>query len=157
MNLPILNRQFQHPADGWYQIEVPGEHLNAGSGVLQVIDAAAVDSIVNRFNQEAAAYEPQHGTPFPGMLVDHEHFKHDPDKETIAYGWLMRMENRDGKPFGQIRWTNTGKPAIDGLEDGRRNMVPVAMRQTAKTTDAIVHTLAPDALVGGSEGGAPEP
>jgi hypothetical protein len=114
MNLPILNRQFEHPADGWYQIEVPGEHLNAGSGVMQIIDCAAVDSIVNRFNQEADAYEPQHGTPFPGMLVDHEHFKHDPDKETIAYGWLMRMENRDGKPFGQIRWTNTGKPAIDG-------------------------------------------
>jgi phage I-like protein len=114
MKLSILNREFQHPNDGWYQIEVPGEHLNAESGVMQVIDDKAVTSIVNRFNQEADGYEAQHSTPWPGMLIDHEHFKHDPDKETIAYGWLMRLENRKGKPFGQIRWTNTGKPAIDG-------------------------------------------
>lgn len=114
MKLPILNREFQHPTDGWYQIEVPGEHLNAEKGVMQVIDDKAVTSIVNRFNQEADGYEAKHGTEWPGMLIDHEHFKHDPDKETIAYGWLMRLENRNGKPFGQIRWTNTGKPAIDG-------------------------------------------
>ena len=114
MKLPILNRDFQHPTDGWYQIEVPGEHLNAESGVMQVIDDRAVTSIVNRFNQEADGYEAKHGTEWPGMLIDHEHFKHDPDKETITYGWLMRLENRNGKPFGQIRWTNTGKPAIDG-------------------------------------------
>jgi phage I-like protein len=114
MNTPILNRAFEHPADSWYQIEVPGEHVNAQSGVVQVIDAQAVTSIVNRFNQEADAYETKHGMPYPGMLIDHEHFKHDPKKESIAYGWLMRLDNRNNKPFGQIRWTNTGKPAIDG-------------------------------------------
>jgi hypothetical protein len=26
MNTPILNREFQHPADGWYHIEPKGEH-----------------------------------------------------------------------------------------------------------------------------------
>ena len=114
MKLPILNRDFQHPADGWYQIEVPGEHFNRESGVVQLVDDAAVGSIVNRFNQEADGYAAQHGTPFPGMLIDHEHFKHQADKETVAYGWLMRLQNRQGKPFGRIRWTNTGKPAIDG-------------------------------------------
>ena len=114
MKLPILNRDFQHPADGWYQIEVPGEHLNRESGVVQVVDDAAVCSIVNRFNQEAEAYTAKFGAPFPGMLIDHEHFKHQADKETVAYGWLMRLQNRHGQPFGQIRWTNTGKPAIDG-------------------------------------------
>ena len=114
MKTPICNRDFQHPADGWYQIEVPGEHLNQTAGVVQVIDGAAVESIVNRFNQEADAYQRQHGEPFPGMLIDHEHFKHDPDKETTAYGWLLRLENRNGKPFGQIHWTTTGKAAVDG-------------------------------------------
>jgi len=114
MKLPILNRDFQHPADGWYQIEVPGEHVNRESGVVQLVDDAAVCSIVNRFNQEADAYAAKYGMSFPGMLIDHEHFKHQADKETVAYGWLMRLEDRQGKPFGQIRWTNTGKPAIDG-------------------------------------------
>ena len=110
----ILNRAFQHPTDGWYQIETPGNHPNAEAGVVQVIDDAAVTSIVNRFNREADAYEAQHGVPFPGMLIDHEHFKHQTDKETVAYGWLMRLDNRQGKPFGQIHWTTTGKPAVDG-------------------------------------------
>jgi hypothetical protein len=110
----ILNREFQHPADGWYQIETPGKHLNTEAGVLQVIDDTAVNSIVNRFNQEADDYKQKNGKPFPGMVIDHEHFKHQADKETRAYGWLMRLENRGGIPFGQIDWTNTGKPAIDG-------------------------------------------
>ena len=114
MKTTILNREFQHPTDGWYQIETPGEHLNEKSGVLQVIDSIAVNSIVNRFNQEADDYQRKNGEPFPGMLIDHEHFKHQADKETRAYGWLMRLKNRNGIPFGQITWTNTGKPAIDG-------------------------------------------
>lgn len=92
MKPTILNREFQHPSDGWYQIETPGEHPNEKSGVLQVIDGAAVDSIVNRFNQEADDYQKQYGKPFPGMLIDHEHFKNQADKETVAYGWLMRLE-----------------------------------------------------------------
>lgn len=114
MKTIILNREFQHPADGWYQIETPGEHLNEKSGVVQVIDDVSVSSIVNRFNQEADDYQRKNGNPFPGMLIDHEHFKHQADKETRAYGWLMRMENRGGVPFGKINWTATGKPAIDG-------------------------------------------
>jgi hypothetical protein len=114
MKPSILNRDFKHPSDGWYQIEVPGEHLNEAAGVMQVVDRTAVENIVNRFNQEADDYRQNHGTPFPGMLIDHEHFKHDPEKETTAYGWLMRLQNRDGVPFGQINWTHTGKPAVDG-------------------------------------------
>lgn len=82
--------------------------------MVQVIDGVAVESIANRFNQEAAGYELQHGTPWPGMLIDREHFKHQTDKETTAYGWLMRLENRGGKLFGEIRWSNTGRAAVDG-------------------------------------------
>ena len=111
MNKPILNRNFQHPADGWYHIEAIGEHPNAEAGVVQVIDAAAVESIVNRFNAAAAAGKLSHGHE---MLIDHEHFKHDSDKETRAFGWLTRLENRADGIYGQIRWTATGKPAVDG-------------------------------------------
>ena len=33
MNQKILNRNFQHPADGWYHIEVKGHHPNREAGV----------------------------------------------------------------------------------------------------------------------------
>ncbi len=100
---------FSHPLDAWYEIEHPGEHPNTRAGVVQVIDNQAVNSIVANFNREADA------TPnFPGMLIDIEHFKHDDDKETRAFGWLMRLRNRGGILEGQIRWTGTGRQAVDG-------------------------------------------
>src|SRR5262245_42711911 len=111
MNARILNRDFQHPADGWYMIEPAGEHPNADGGVVQVIDGEAGERIVNRFNADAEAGTLSHGHE---MLIDHEHFKHDLEKETIAYGWLTRLQNRADGIYGQIRWTDTGKPAVDG-------------------------------------------
>lgn len=84
------------------------------AGVVQVIDGQAAESVANRFNQDADDYEERTGQPFPGMVIDHEHFKHDPDKESVAYGWLMRLANRDGVLFGKIQWTSTGQPAVDG-------------------------------------------
>ena len=106
--LAFSPQPFSHPADGWYHIEAQGEHPNRRAGIIQVIDAAACASIVNRFNAEAAA------PGFAGMLIDHEHFKHDEDKETVAYGWLMQLQNRVDGIYGQIRWTDTGKKAVDG-------------------------------------------
>ena len=107
----ILNREFQHPADGWYQIEAKGIHPNHASGLVQVIDDTATNAIVNRFNSEAAAGALRHGSE---MLIDHEHFSDQTDQETRAYGWLTKLENRDDGIYGQIRWTATGKPAVDG-------------------------------------------
>jgi hypothetical protein len=111
MNPLILNRNFQHPADGWYQIEPKGDHPNRAAGVLQVIDDEAARAIVNRFNFDALAGKLSHGRE---MLVDHEHFKHDDDKETRAYGWLTQLQNRADGIYGQIRWTQTGQAAVDG-------------------------------------------
>ncbi len=110
MNTPILNRanNFQHPTDGWYNIEARGEHLNKRAGVIQVIDDAACFVITAEFNSQAAA------PGYPGMLIDHEHFKHDQDKETVAYGWLTALQNRADGIYGQIRWTDTGRKAVDG-------------------------------------------
>jgi phage I-like protein len=107
----ILNREFKHPVDGWYHIEPMGEHPNAAAQLVQVIDPEAVGTIVNRFNGAADAGQLSHGSE---MLIDHEHFSHDPDKETTAYGWLGKLQGRADGIYGQIRWTNTGKPAVDG-------------------------------------------
>ena len=111
MNAKILNRDFQHPADSWYQIEPKGEHLNRRARITQVVDDAAAEAIVNRFNADADAGQLSHGHE---MLIDHEHFKHQDDQETRAYGWLQKLQNRDDGIYGQVRWTATGKTAVDG-------------------------------------------
>lgn len=112
----ILNRDaatggFKHPADGWYQIEARGEHPNRAAGVIQVIDDEAAQSIVNRFNADAQAGTLRHGNE---LLIDHEHFSAQPDQETRAFGWLEQLQNRDDGIYGRIRWTATGKAAVDG-------------------------------------------
>jgi hypothetical protein len=107
MNIRILNRDFQHPADGWYQIEAIGTHPNARANLVQIIDAEACEAMAAAFNREAAA------PGFAGMLIDHEHFKHDEDKETIAYGWLMQLQNGADGLYGKIRWSGTGQKAVD--------------------------------------------
>ncbi len=104
----ILNRDFRHPADGWYMIEPKGEHPNPACGVLQVIDDEAAQAIVEAFNGQAQAAD------FPGMLIDHEHFSHHQDKETRAFGWLTRLAGRADGIYGQIRWSDTGRAAVDG-------------------------------------------
>ena len=111
MNSSILNPDFSHPADGWYQIEPKGEHPNEAAGVIQVIDDTAMKSIVARFNQDAAAGKLRHGKE---MLIDHEHFSDQPDKETRAYGWLVELQAREDGIYGRVRWSKTGKEAVDG-------------------------------------------
>jgi len=114
MNATILNRDFKHPADGWYMIEPKGEHPNRRGGVVLVIDDDAIQSIATTFNREADEYPAKHnGMEFPGMLVDIEHFSDDASKETRAYAWLMRQQPRLDGVYGQLSWTGTGKPAVD--------------------------------------------
>ncbi len=111
MNTSILNSDFSHPADGWYQIQPKGEHPNQAAGVIQVIDEQAIQSIVERFNQDAAAGKLRHGNE---MLIDHEHFSDQPDKESRAYGWLVELQARADGIYGRVRWSKTGKEAVDG-------------------------------------------
>jgi hypothetical protein len=111
MNSSILNPDFSHPSDGWYQIEPKGEHPNHAAGVIQVIDDEAMISIVEQFNQNAAAGTLRHGNE---LLIDHEHFSDQLDKETRAYGWLVELQAREDGIYGRVRWSKTGKEAVDG-------------------------------------------
>lgn len=111
MKTRILNREFRHPADGWYQIEAKGYHpVGDGRKIIQVIDDKAVASIVNRFNADAQGEAFRNGGE---MLIDREHFKHDPEKDTVAYGWGRQAEARADGPYLTIDWTGTGKKAVD--------------------------------------------
>ena len=104
-----MSARYQHSDDeGWYMIEPYGEHVNKATGIIQVVDSVAGNAIEANFNQQAD--DPN----FPGMLIDHEHFKNDLSKETVAYGWLMRLQARADGIYGQIRWTTTGQAAVDG-------------------------------------------
>jgi phage I-like protein len=113
MNARILNREFQHPSDGWYQIEPKGYHpARIGKEkVVQVIDDKAINAMATRFNTEASAGTLRHGNE---MLIDHEHFSSDPNKETEAYGWMQESQARGDGVYARNRWTDTGKPKVDG-------------------------------------------
>jgi hypothetical protein len=89
-------------------IEPAGEHAHPASGLVQVIDAEALDRIVRRFADEAR----QPG--FAGLLVDQEHFSHDQDKASRAFGWLTALQARPDGLYGRIRWTASGRAAVDG-------------------------------------------
>lgn len=108
MNTLILNRAAQLPADDWYEIETPGDHHNPAAGVVQRLDGAAFDAIVNRFQARAA--KPNFG----GLLIDQDHFSLDSAKSSEAFGWLKELRNRDGHLEGRIEWTDLGKPAVVG-------------------------------------------
>lgn len=105
MRAPIHNRQGELPSDHWYQIEVTGEHP-AGPGRKQVIDDAALTSILNRFQQESA----QPG--FAGLLVDNDHLSHDLSQSTAAYAWARELAIRDGQLCARLDLTDIGEPAI---------------------------------------------
>ena len=119
MNASILNRDFEHPADGWYQIEAKGRHPNRAAGVVQVIDDEAAAAIVNRFNADAAAGSLRHGHE---MLVDHEHYSDQADKETRAYGWLTRLAKSGGQVTGKSGGRGRGAAVDGGITVFRRNM-----------------------------------
>jgi len=108
---PISNRLesqpgFQLPEHGWYQLAPVGEYLHAETGLIQVLDNAALDSIVNRFKQESA--QPN----FPGLLIDYEHFSYDPKERSTASGWIKELENRSGGLWMRVQWTGPAEAAI---------------------------------------------
>jgi hypothetical protein len=106
-NLLILNRAAGIPADGWYQIEVAGEHPASG-GRVQVIDGKALESIVNRFRSDKEAA----GDNWAGMLVDGDHLSHDEENSTEAFAWLQDLDIRNGQLFGKLDLTDLGEPAV---------------------------------------------
>ena len=113
-NARILNRDFQGllPKDNWFQIEVSGEHEAGewpdGRPRKQVIDDAALTSILNRFRQEKA----EAGANFAGILVDKDHLSHDLENDTEAMAWLQDLRIKDGKLEGKLDPSDIGEAAI---------------------------------------------
>lgn len=104
MNLPT---NFEPAPDGWFHIAPHGTFPHP-NGALQVIDAEACDAMLGTFNEEAR--QPN----FPGLLVDFDHFSHDPAQPTTAAGWIGALEHRDDGLYAQIRWSDLGHQALTG-------------------------------------------
>jgi len=114
--LPLLNREFALPADGLYEIVRPGEYParpllpdgTLGEPVVQVVDDIAIAEMANRFASLAAR------GLHPELLVDFDHFSHDTSKESRAAGWVQSLVNRSADLAGAIRWSASGKAAVEG-------------------------------------------
>ena len=104
MNEPT---SFQPAPDGWFHIAPHGTFPHP-TGALQVIDAEACEAMLGTFNEEAR--QPN----FPGLLVDFDHFSHDPAQPTTAAGWIGALEHRDDGLYAQIRWSDLGHQALTG-------------------------------------------
>lgn len=107
MNTRILNRAGKLPEDGFYQFEAPGEHINHAAMVVQVVDAKAIDAIVNQFTDESKADN------FPGIRIDKDHLSQAITNPTESLGWISQLRNRGGIPEARIDWTALGQPLVD--------------------------------------------
>ena len=122
MNL-ILNRNFELPEDGWYQLAPLGEFPHAAAGITQIIDEAACSLMV-------AAFETVKNSSgnFPGLLIDFDHFSLDADKRSEAAGWITDLKfssptSNNSQPtihnspsglMAAIRWSDTGEASVKG-------------------------------------------
>ncbi len=115
MNL-ILNRNFELPEDGWYQIAPLGEFPHTAAGIIQVIDAAACTAMVASFDFQKKSSE-----IFPGLLIDFDHFSLDAEKRSEAAGWITDLKfvapssgNSHSGLFALIRWSDIGEASVKG-------------------------------------------
>lgn len=95
---PILNRDGQLPADGWYHVVPKGSYPLVSRGLTQLIDDAAIAAMMNNF--------------LPKLLVDQEHWSYDLEKSSEAFGWCVELQNRAAGLWARIEWTDLGDTAI---------------------------------------------
>ena len=108
-----LTTTFEPASDGWFHIAPHGTFPHP-TGAQQVIDAEACEAMARTFAEEAR--QPN----FPGLLVDFDHFSHDPAKPTAAAGWVTALEARGDGLYAQVRWSDLGHAAVTG---GRYRLV----------------------------------
>ncbi|VGO12010.1 hypothetical protein PDESU_00558 [Pontiella desulfatans] len=156
MNL-ILNRNFELPADDWYQLAPLGEFPHNGAGITQLIDSDACTRMVAAFENARGQSE-----NFPGLLIDFDHFSLDAEKHSEAAGWITDLQFREGGDsaglYANIRWSDIGEAAVKGgryrflspvwakadCEDlGDNRLRPVRLLNAAVTNDPNLKGILP--------------
>jgi hypothetical protein len=107
VSLLLPNRDFELPADGWYQAAPVGEWLHQ-SGLVQVIDEAALAAMTRRNQVERGLGN------WPGLLVDYDHFSLEAGRASEAAGWATELAARGDGLWAKIRWTDSGEAAVRG-------------------------------------------
>jgi hypothetical protein len=111
-----LTTTFEPATDGWFHMAPHGTFPHP-TGAQQVIDPEACETMARTFAEEAK--QPN----FPGLLVDFDHFSHDPAQPSAAAGWVTALDSRPDGLYAQVRWSDLGHQAVIG---GRyRLMSPV--------------------------------
>lgn len=116
-----LCQPFTLPEDGWFHIATPGEWPHKPTGLLQVLDEDAMQSIVASFD------DCRKQSNWPGVLIDFDHQSLDVDKPSVAAGWIVSLEKRPTGIWAQIRWSDLGKQSIEG---GRYRFISPVWRST---------------------------
>ena len=152
----ILNRNFELPSDGWYQLAPLGEFPHGGAGINQIIDTDACTRMVAAFENARTQSE-----NFPGLLIDFDHFSLDAEKHSEAAGWITDLQFRNSESpgiYAAIRWSDTGEAAVKGgryrflspvwakadCEDlGDNRLRPVRLLNAAVTNDPNLKGILP--------------
>jgi len=124
---PLTNRsttdkrgKFELPADGFVMLVPRGEAPNVlddgsdkGKRIIQVVDDSALDQIMHKLLNRGGE-----------MLIDDEHFSHDPTKGTDANGWQPleqdTLQKRGDGLYGDPRWSTMG---LDNVEGGKKRFI----------------------------------
>lgn len=140
--------RFQLPEDGCFQVLRLGEFAHKDVGI-QVIDGEALNRI-------KADFDKLKGPNWTGMLVDRDHFSHDPKLPTDALAWVDDVEIRGDGLWAKGRWTSVGQDVVEGgilrltspvLEDfedlGNGKKRPGRMTRIALTNDPNIKGMTP--------------
>jgi phage I-like protein len=109
----MMTTTFEPSPDGWIHLAPHGTFPHP-NGTMQVLDAEACDAMLRTFQEESK--QPN----FPGLLVDFDHFSHDPAHPTTAAGWIGALDHRADGLYAQVRWSDLGHEALTG---GRYRLV----------------------------------
>lgn len=105
----IFNRGALQSAGGWIHIVPKGELPNKEAGVVQVLDDASLDSILDGIEKDKNRL----GDKWPGLYAGREHFIYDSDQDSAALAWFKDFEKRaDGIWASEDGLTPAGAAAI---------------------------------------------
>ncbi|MEI8289811.1 MAG: phage protease [Verrucomicrobiota bacterium] len=109
----IFNRAPLASCSGWIHIVPKGELPNAEAGIVQVLDDAAMDSILAGIEKDKNRL----GDRWPGIYAGREHFIYDDTKDSAALAWFKDFEKRaDGIWAKDDGLTPAGSAAVTNRE-----------------------------------------
>lgn len=119
---PLLRNRAGVDGD-WIHIVPKGEVPNAEAGIVQVLDDAALDSILQNLRADADRLGPR----WPGLYGGREHFIYNDEQDSVALAWFKTFEKRaDGIWAHRDGLTDLGREAV---ENGRYKFTSFVAQQ----------------------------